>query len=103
MVAHASSDKVFYAAESKASMVHLVKTGFVPPRSDLIEAARRRQAKRERRLKRFISILLGWGLFVYMVYLIVTTEGVASKIWDPYEVLGISSVWPCSFIVDFIC
>ncbi|KAF8473578.1 Sec63 Brl domain-containing protein [Kalaharituber pfeilii] len=76
---------------SRASKIPLVQTGFVPPNADLIKAARRRQAKRERRLKRFISIVLGWGLFAYMVYLIVTTTTKVSKIWDPYEILGIST------------
>lgn len=69
-----------------------MKTGFVPPRVELIEASRRRQAKRERRIKRFLSIVIGWGLFSYMAYLVVTTKAGVSKIWDPYDILGISSV-----------
>lgn len=65
---------------------------YKPPNSDLIDGARRRQAKRERRLKRFTSIVIGWVLFVYMAYLIATTKSVVGKIWDPYDILGISTV-----------
>ncbi|KAF8417122.1 Sec63 Brl domain-containing protein [Tirmania nivea] len=75
----------------KASKAVLVKTGFMPPKAELIEASRWRQAKRERRIKRFLSIVVGWGLFSYMAYLVVTTKAGGSKLWDPYNILGISS------------
>lgn len=66
---------------------------YKPPNGDLIDGARRRQAKRERRLKRFTSIIIGWVLFAYMAYLIATAaENVEGKIWDPYDILGISTV-----------
>lgn len=77
--------------QSAASKTPLVKTGYRPPNANLIEAARKRQAKRERRLKRFITIVLGWSLFAYMSYLIATTKPGVSKMWDPYEILGIST------------
>lgn len=70
----------------------LKDSSYKPPNSDLIDGARRRQAKRERRLKRFISIVFGWVLFAYMVYLIATTKNAeGKKIWDPYDILGIST------------
>jgi len=28
-----------------------------------------------------------------MAYLVVTTKAGGSKLWDPYDILGISSVW----------
>jgi len=37
-------------------------------------------------------MLVGWALNAMMVYLIIVTAQTTPKIWDPYEVLGISSV-----------
>ncbi|KAI5804557.1 Sec63 Brl domain-containing protein [Geopyxis carbonaria] len=68
----------------------ITDSGYNPPQHDSVEAARRRQAKKERRLKRFTAITLGWVLFAYMGYLIATTKNAAGKVWDPYEILGIS-------------
>ncbi|KAL7275827.1 secretory subunit [Rhizina undulata] len=77
--------------QSSASKTPLLKSNiFKPPKYDLIEGSRRRQAKRERRLKRFAFITVGWALFAYMAYLIQTTVVIEGKIWDPYEILGIS-------------
>ncbi|KAA8894784.1 Sec63 Brl domain-containing protein [Sphaerosporella brunnea] len=70
----------------------LIKSSeYVPPHHEKVEAARRRQAKKERRLKRFTALVLGWAAFSYMCYLIATTSLVEGKIWDPYDILGIST------------
>lgn len=37
-------------------------------------------------------MLGGWSLNALMVYLIVVTARTITKIWDPYEVLGVSRV-----------
>ncbi|TGZ84212.1 hypothetical protein EX30DRAFT_338758 [Ascodesmis nigricans] len=74
---------------SKAPLIN--SPDYRPPKLASVEAARKRQARRERRLKRFASILIGWGVFGYMVFLIKTTETTASKIWNPYDILGIST------------
>lgn len=62
------------------------------PQFESVEASRRRQAKKERRLKRFTALVLGWVAFGYVCYLIATTDVAESKIWDPYTILGISTV-----------
>ncbi|RPA83086.1 DnaJ-domain-containing protein [Ascobolus immersus RN42] len=77
------------AKDTKQKGETLVNTGFRPPRHDLIQAARRKIAKQEKNIKRFFLISAGWALFSYMIYLIVTTENVAGKVWDPYEILNI--------------
>lgn len=75
-----------------ASKFPLIKDDeYNPPRYEKVEAARRRQAKKERRLKRFIAIVLGWTAFAYMSYMVATTTIVEGKIWDPYEILGVST------------
>ncbi|KAG0126914.1 Translocation protein sec63 [Tuber indicum] len=73
------------------SKTPLIKeNNYKPPGNEAIEAARRRQKRKERRLKRFTSIVIGWALFAYMAYLIAVTANADGKIWDPYEILGIS-------------
>lgn len=70
----------------------LIKSSdYCPPQHETVDAARRRQAKRERRLKRFTALVLGWALFGYMCYLVATSEAIAAaKLWNPYQILGIS-------------
>lgn len=81
------------AVESGTSKVPLIKDpDYDPPHYESVEAARRRQAKKERRLKRFTAIVLGWALFGYMAYQVATTVVTAGKIWNPYDILGISTV-----------
>ena len=87
-----AQDQTLTHIESLSSKSPLVKTGYRPPNAQLIDAARKRQAKRERRLKRLVTVVLGWSLFGYMVYLIATTKPGISKLWDPYEILGLSTV-----------
>lgn len=87
------TESLILLSEPGLSKTPLLKdNAYKPPNSDLIDGARRRQAKRERRLKRFTSIVIGWVLFAYMVYLIATAKDVEGKIWDPYDILGISTV-----------
>jgi translocation protein SEC63 len=79
--------------ELGASKEPLIKSpDYAPPQHEKVDEARRRQAKKERRLKRFTALVLGWAAFGYMCYLIATTSLTAAKIWDPYDILGISTV-----------
>ncbi|KAF2104524.1 hypothetical protein NA57DRAFT_51345 [Rhizodiscina lignyota] len=67
-----------------------IQSDFKPKDADLIEGQRRKQKRRERKLKRMLFALGGWLVMAYMVYLIIVTAATIPKIWDPYEVLGIS-------------
>jgi translocation protein SEC63 len=39
-----------------------------------------------------IAVIVGYLLMGYMVYLIAVTAKAIPKIWDPYDILGISRV-----------
>ena len=39
-----------------------------------------------------VTAFLGWLVIGWMVYLIISTARTLPKIWDPYDVLGISRV-----------
>ncbi|KAF2231001.1 hypothetical protein EV356DRAFT_491092 [Viridothelium virens] len=67
-----------------------IKSDFQPDHANLIEGQRRKQKRRELKTKRMLTTFAGWLLMAYMVYLMLVTARLTSKIWDPYEVLGIS-------------
>lgn len=71
-----------------------IRSDYVAPQNDLIQNEKRRQKKRERRLKRIVITLLGYAVMAWMVYLIIVTQRIIPKIWDPYDILGISRVRP---------
>ncbi|KAH8815854.1 Sec63 Brl domain-containing protein [Xylogone sp. PMI_703] len=63
---------------------------FRPEHADLIDAEKKAQKKKERRLKRGVAVIAGWAIIALMAYLIVVTARTAPKIWNPYQILGIS-------------
>lgn len=67
-----------------------IKSEYAPENSDLIDAQRRKLWRKERRLGRIILAVAGWTVMAWMVYLMVVTARTVPKIWDPYEVLGVS-------------
>ncbi|KAK8152934.1 Sec63 Brl domain-containing protein [Phyllosticta citrichinensis] len=67
-----------------------IKSEYTPENSDLIDAQRRKLWRKERRLGRIILAVAGWTVMAWMVYLMVVTARTVPKIWDPYEVLGVS-------------
>jgi translocation protein SEC63 len=69
-----------------------IRSDFKPEGSEIIDGQKKTQKKKERKLKRMLTSGAGWLLMVYMVYLIMVTARTIPKIWDPYEVLGVSMV-----------
>ena len=69
-----------------------IESNFTPEHADLIQGQRKKQKRAERRTKRGVLMLGGWSLNALMMYLIWVTARTVTKIWDPYEVLGVSRV-----------
>ena len=69
-----------------------IKSDFKPPDDDLIQGQKRKQWRRERRLKRMITVGMGYAVMALMLYLITVTKTATPKIWDPYYILDISRV-----------
>ncbi|MCJ1379486.1 secretory subunit [Xylographa soralifera] len=67
-----------------------IKSDFKPEDEDLIQGQKRKQWRRERRIKRIITVALGYAVMAWMIYLIMVTARTIPKIWDPYNILGIS-------------
>jgi len=69
-----------------------IQSDFKPKDDDLIQAQRKKQTRKQRKIKRTIAMVLGYAFMAYMIYLIVITQRTVPKIWDPYDILGISRV-----------
>ncbi|KAL9133898.1 MAG: hypothetical protein Q9175_004921 [Cornicularia normoerica] len=67
-----------------------IKSNFKPADDALIQGQKRKQWRRERRLKRIITVAMGYLTMAWMFYLIMVTKTTAAKIWDPYNILDIS-------------
>ncbi|EAU39502.1 conserved hypothetical protein [Aspergillus terreus NIH2624] len=67
-----------------------IKSDFKPKDGDLIEAQKRKRLRKERRIKRIITVIVGYAVMAWMVYLIIVTARTTPKVWDPYDILGIS-------------
>ncbi|KAK0511814.1 hypothetical protein JMJ35_005664 [Cladonia borealis] len=67
-----------------------IKSDFKPLDDALIQGQKRKQWRRERRLKRILTVAAGWLTIALMIYLIAVTKTTAPKIWDPYSILEIS-------------
>ncbi|OAR00396.1 hypothetical protein LLEC1_01349 [Akanthomyces lecanii] len=67
-----------------------IKTDYKQKHADVVDALRAKQKRKQRRIKRAVIALGGWALMGAMAYLIMTTTPVVNKIWNPYDILGIS-------------
>jgi translocation protein SEC63 len=80
-----------------------IRSDFKAEHDDLIQIQRKKQRRRERRLKRIITVVIGWSIIGLMAYLITVTARTTPKLWNPYEILDIKEVflsrhlspWPC--------
>lgn len=69
-----------------------IQSSYSPDHADLIQGQRRRQRRRERKIKRMFVAIAGWATMAFMVYLMAVTTRTQPQIWDPYEILGIPMV-----------
>ncbi|ODA80156.1 hypothetical protein RJ55_03114 [Drechmeria coniospora] len=73
-----------------AHLAPRIKSNYKTKHGGVVESLRATQQRKQRKIKRTIFSLAGWGLMGFMAYLIMTTEPVVAKIWNPYDILGIS-------------
>jgi translocation protein SEC63 len=69
-----------------------IRSSFKPKEVIIIDSQKKTQKRKERKLKRMLFSGAGWLLMGYMIYLIMVTAHTLPKLWDPYEVLGVSRV-----------
>ena len=69
-----------------------IKSDFKAKHDDLIQTHRRAQKRKEFKTKRTIAVVIGYLVMAWMVYKIIVTQRIVPKIWDPYDILGLSRV-----------
>ncbi|KAJ6120949.1 hypothetical protein N7523_005229 [Penicillium sp. IBT 18751x] len=67
-----------------------IKSDFKPQHAELVEAQKRKRLRKERRIKRIITVIIGYVVMAWMVYLIMVTARTTAKLYDPYDILGVS-------------
>ena len=67
-----------------------IQSDFKPQNVDLIDSQRKRRKRQNRKTKRIIAVVLGYAFMAYMIYLIAVTQRLVPKMWDPYDILGVS-------------
>ncbi|KAJ5614591.1 Heat shock protein DnaJ N-terminal [Penicillium herquei] len=67
-----------------------IKSDFKPEHADLVEAQKRKRLRKERRIKRIATVVVGYAVMAWMVYLILVTARTTAKLYDPYDILGVS-------------
>lgn len=82
-----------------------IKTDYKIQHTDVVEGLRSAQKRKQRRVTRAVVALLGWVVMGGMVYLILNTQRTVAKIWNPYDILGISDVssYGCNFSLNVDC
>jgi translocation protein SEC63 len=76
-------------AGSAAAQAARIKTDFKAEHADQVDSLRAAQKRKHWRVKRTLFAVGGWALMALMVYLIVNTQRVEAKIWNPFDILGI--------------
>lgn len=69
----------------------------------MIDGQRKAQRRKERKSKRIVVALAGWAIMGFMAYLIYVTARTIPKLWNPYDILGISDVRFLVFWIRTIC
>lgn len=73
-----------------AASLQRIQTKFKPAHADIVDSLRRRDRRKDRKIWLILLAMAGWAIMSYMLYLISTTEVPAPKLWNPYDILGIS-------------
>ncbi|KAK4165445.1 hypothetical protein QBC43DRAFT_316030 [Cladorrhinum sp. PSN259] len=78
-------------SQDPAASFPRTKTNFKHKHTDIVESLRTQEKRKDRKLWLVLAVISGWSVMGYMLYLIKTTDGPApQKVWNPYDILGIS-------------
>lgn len=67
-----------------------IKTDYKTEHAATVDALRIAQKRKQWRVKRAIVVVVGWAIMAGMVYLIMVTQRTVPKLWNPYDILGVS-------------
>ncbi|EAQ88992.1 hypothetical protein CHGG_05611 [Chaetomium globosum CBS 148.51] len=66
-----------------------IQTSFKHDHSATVDALRKKEKRKDRKLWLTFAVVTGWAVMGYMLYLIQTTEAPVHKLWNPYDILNI--------------
>ncbi|KAH7162294.1 Sec63 Brl domain-containing protein [Dactylonectria estremocensis] len=67
-----------------------IQTDYKTEHAATVESLRSAQKRKQWRVKRAIVVVVGWAIMAGMVYLIMVTQRTVLKLWNPYDILGVS-------------
>ena len=67
-----------------------IRSDYKPENADIVEGLKKKQKRKERKVKRMLFSAFGWSVMTWMIWLIVITARTTPHVWDPYSVLGVS-------------
>jgi len=67
-----------------------IKSDFKHAHSDTIDELRKKERRKERKVWLTVFVIAGWLIMGYMLFLIKTTDAPSTRIWNPYDILGLS-------------
>ncbi|KAL8388636.1 hypothetical protein RB595_009117 [Gaeumannomyces hyphopodioides] len=67
-----------------------IKTDYSPKDGTIVKTVKSAEKRRHRRLGLAFFVVAGWAVMGYMLYLISVTEAPDHKLWNPYDILGLS-------------
>lgn len=69
-----------------------IKSDYRAKYSDLVDAQRKQERRKQRKIWLALMVVAGWSIMAYTMYLIYVTPAPARKLWNPYDILGLSEV-----------
>jgi translocation protein SEC63 len=76
--------------KSDDNLAPRIKSDYKIQHDDVVTGLRAAQRRKQRKVKKALAAVVGWAVIGAMIYLITTTQRTAPKIWNPYDILGIS-------------
>ncbi|KAI5465455.1 Sec63 Brl domain-containing protein [Mariannaea sp. PMI_226] len=67
-----------------------IKAEYKTEHAATVDSLKSAQKRKQWRVKRAIFVIVGWAIMGAMFYLIMVTQRTIPKLWNPYDILGIS-------------
>jgi translocation protein SEC63 len=79
-------------AKDDEKLAPRIQTSYKAEHAATVDSLRAAQKRKQRRVKRTLTVVVGWALIASMAYLIMVTQRTVLKLYNPYDILGVSEV-----------
>ncbi|KFA70023.1 hypothetical protein S40285_02024 [Stachybotrys chlorohalonatus IBT 40285] len=77
-------------AKDDEKLAPRIQTSYKAEHAATVDSLRAAQKRKQRRVKRTLTVVVGWALIASMAYLIMVTQRTVLKLYNPYDILGVS-------------